>query len=229
MSANQTRSDAIYASLRRAILEQALQPGVKLPEDTIGETFGASRTSARNALIRLASEGLVEIRPNRGAAVAMPSLEDAHEVFDIRQRLENLVISRLCERMPKDGIESLRAHVREEELAIQASSPRSIRLSGEFHVLLAELTKSKLLINFMNQLVSQSSLILARFGRPHSAKCAVDEHIELIEALQARDAKRAIAIMGEHLHAVADRAEIGRDTADVGSILSHYADAGGMA
>ena len=112
MSVNQTRSDTIYASLRRAILEQALQPGVKLPEDTIGETFGVSRTSARNALIRLASEGLVEIRPNRGAAVAMPSLEDAHEVFDIRQRLENLVISRLCERMPKDGIDVTRPAAR---------------------------------------------------------------------------------------------------------------------
>ena len=59
MSTQQSRSDAIYASLRRAILEQALKPGVKLPEDSIGDTFGVSRTSARNALLRLASDGLV--------------------------------------------------------------------------------------------------------------------------------------------------------------------------
>ena len=55
MSTSHSRSDAIYASLRRAILEQALKPGVKLPEDQIGETFGVSRTSARNALMRLAA------------------------------------------------------------------------------------------------------------------------------------------------------------------------------
>ncbi len=59
MSTNLTRSDAIYASLRRAILEQALKPGTKLPEDSIGDTFGVSRTSARNALVRLSSDGLV--------------------------------------------------------------------------------------------------------------------------------------------------------------------------
>jgi len=156
MSTNLTRSDAIYASLRRAILEQALKPGTKLPEDSIGDTFGVSRTSARNALVRLSSDGLVEIKPNRGAAVAMPTLEEAEEVFALRRCLEREVIERLCKRMPKDGIDALIRHVREEERALRASSPRFIRLAGEFHILLAELTASKLLIEFISQVVSRS-------------------------------------------------------------------------
>lgn len=224
MSTNLTRSDAIYASLRRAILEQALKPGTKLPEDSIGDTFGVSRTSARNALVRLSSDGLVEIKPNRGAAVAMPTLEEAVEVFALRRCLEREVIDRLCKRMPKDGIDALVSHVREEERALRASSPRSIRLAGEFHILLAELTGSKLLIEFIIQVVSRSSLILARFGRPHSAECGIDEHIQLIEALKNLDVKAATDIMDHHLHAVEDRAKAddGDDGPDISEILSRY-------
>ncbi len=224
MSTNLTRSDAIYASLRRAILEQALKPGTKLPEDSIGDTFGVSRTSARNALVRLSSDGLVEIKPNRGAAVAMPTLEEAVEVFALRRCLEREVIDRLCKRMPKDGIDALVSHVREEERALRASSPRSIRLAGEFHILLAELTGSKLLIEFIIQVVSRSSLILARFGRPHSAECGIDEHIQLIEALKNLDVKAATDIMDHHLHAVEDRAKADDDDdgPDISEILSRY-------
>jgi len=224
MSTNISRSDAIYASLRRAILEQAVKPGTKLPEDSIGDTFGVSRTSARNALLRLASDGLVEIKQNRGAAVAMPTLEEAEEVFALRRCLEREVIERLCKRMPRDGIDALISHVREEERALQASSPRSIRLAGEFHILLGELTGSKLLIDFISQVVSRSSLILARFGRPHSAECGIDEHIQLIEALKNQDAETAIRIMDHHLHAVEDRAKADDkdDGPDIAEILSHY-------
>ncbi|MGV1916879.1 GntR family transcriptional regulator [uncultured Agrobacterium sp.] len=224
MSTNLTRSDAIYASLRRAILEQALKPGTKLPEDSIGDTFGVSRTSARNALVRLSSDGLVEIKPNRGAAVAMPTLEEAVEVFALRRCLEREVIDRLCKRMPKDGIDALVSHVREEERALRASSPRSIRLAGEFHILLAELTGSKLLIEFIIQVVSRSSLILARFGRPHSAECGIDEHIQLIEALKKLDVEAATHIMDHHLHAVEERAKADDedDGPDIGEILSRY-------
>jgi DNA-binding transcriptional MocR family regulator len=60
------RAKLIYRALRHAIIEQALEPGAKLPEDTIGERFGASRTIVRSALGRLASEGLVDLRRNRG-------------------------------------------------------------------------------------------------------------------------------------------------------------------
>ncbi|WP_244618009.1 GntR family transcriptional regulator [Rhizobium sp. RU35A] len=224
MSTQQSRSDAIYASLRRAILEQALKPGVKLPEDSIGDTFGVSRTSARNALLRLAADGLVDIRPNRGASVAMPALEEAEEVFALRRCLEREVIERLCRRMPKDGIDALISHVREEERALKAASPRSIRLAGEFHILLAELTGSKLLIDFVSQVVSRSSLILARYGRPHSAECGIDEHIQLIEALKNLEANTATDIMEHHLHAVEDRAKAHDKEAspDIAEVLERY-------
>jgi DNA-binding GntR family transcriptional regulator len=87
------RARLIYRALRLAIIEQALEPGAKLPEDAIGERFGASRTIVRSALGRLAAEGLVELRRNRGAAVATPAWEDARDTFDVRLGLERLVVA----------------------------------------------------------------------------------------------------------------------------------------
>nr|WP_281435220.1 GntR family transcriptional regulator [Rhizobium lemnae] len=154
----------------------------------------------------------------------MPTLEEADEVFALRRCLEREVIERLCRRMSKDAIDALISHVREEERAVKASSPRSIRLAGEFHILLAELSDSKLLIEFITRVVSRSSLILARFGRPHSAECGIEEHYNLIEALKSQDRERAVMIMDQHLHAVEDRAKAdddGSDT-DIAAILNRY-------
>ena len=95
------RAGAIYRALRHAIIEQALEPGAKLPEDAIGERFGASRTIVRHALGRLAAEGLVELRRNRGATVATPSWDEARDIFDVRLGLEGLVVSAACG--PADG------------------------------------------------------------------------------------------------------------------------------
>src|SRR3981189_2426162 len=88
------RARLIYRALRHAIIEQALEPGAKLPEDAIGERFGASRTIVRSALTRLAAEGLVELRRNRGAAVATPGWKEERGIFDVRNGPEPLWVTR---------------------------------------------------------------------------------------------------------------------------------------
>jgi DNA-binding GntR family transcriptional regulator len=216
----------IYLALRHAIIEQALQPGAKLPEDAIGEKFGASRTIVRHALGQLAAEGLVELRHNRGAAVAMPSWEDARETFDIRLALERLVVQRLAGRLTPEQVKLLEAHVEEEEHARGTNEPLSIRLATEFHIRLAEMTGSRVLTRYVSELASRCGLILALYSRPHSSECAVSEHRALTRALAEGDADKTAAMMDQHLDAVASRAlivarpGIGRD---IGDILAPYA------
>ncbi len=225
MYKSSTRSFPVYDSLRQAIIEQALKPGVKLPEDSIGETFGVSRTTVRNALVRLDAEGLVDLQPNRGASVAEPTIEEAYDIFEMRQCLEREVIQRLCKMDPKPIIKALKAHLKEEEKYLGKDHTRSIRLAGEFHILLAELTGSKILANYVNEIVSRCSLILARFAQVHSAECGVEEHAELIAALAEGDAERASACMHSHLHGVQDRALLNPEDAEpdnVAQILSRY-------
>jgi DNA-binding GntR family transcriptional regulator len=221
------RVGLIYRTLRHAIIEQALEPGAKLPEDAIGERFGASRTIVRNALGQLAAEGLVELRRNRGAAVATPSWEEARDTFDVRLGLERLVMSRLAGNLTSDQIKTLEKHVDQEEHARGNNEPLSIRLATEFHILLAQMTGSPVLERYVSEVSSRCGLILALYSRPHSSECAVNEHRSVIAALAAGDAKRASAVMAEHLEAVANRALIvsrppkNRDLKD---ILASYSD-----
>ncbi|CAN0602266.1 unnamed protein product, partial [Ectocarpus sp. 12 AP-2014] len=81
-------SAAISEALSLAIHEHRIAPGTKLGEDEIGDIYGVSRTVVRAALQSLAHVQLVEMRRNRGAFVARPSLVEAHEVFEARELLE---------------------------------------------------------------------------------------------------------------------------------------------
>ncbi|QPM91317.1 GntR family transcriptional regulator [Pseudooceanicola algae] len=217
-----TLTNAVHDLLRRAIIEQALKPGMRLPEDTVGEQFGVSRTIVRHALVRLENEGLVVTRRNRGAFVAEPTREEAQHVFEVRRCLENEVIRILCDRMPGSGYDRLEAHVHSEQSVRGKDGPVSIRLAGEFHVLLAELTGNDVLARYVCEVVLRCSLIMSLYARNHSSDCAVDEHSQIIDAIRNGDEDRAIDIMGHHLGAVAGRAELAPKPESIQSILSHY-------
>jgi DNA-binding GntR family transcriptional regulator len=228
MSKKSSRVDFASQALRRAIIEQALPPGTKLPEDELGARFGMSRTLVRAALAQLQSEGLVDAPPRRTATTAKPTLEEAREVFEVRRMLEREVVRLVIARWrPEFGAE-LEGHVREEEAAGKAGDIRvSGRLAGEFHVKLGELSGNSLLRRYLGEVVSRCSLILALYGRPHSTDCAVNEHREIVAALRGRNADAAVTVMDHHLGAVEHRAlsDQNRDAQfDLGAVLSRYAE-----
>jgi DNA-binding GntR family transcriptional regulator len=219
-----SRAIMVYRALRRAIIEQALAPGAKLPEDAIGERLGVSRTLVREALAKLAGEGLVELRHNRSASVAYPSLEEAREVFAVRRAMERLVVEELAGRLTAEQRRRLAAHVDREDAARERGGAESIRLAGEFHLLLAECTGNGLLIRYVNEVASRCSLILAIYGRPHSSDCAVSEHRDLIAALENGDVPAAVRVMDHHLSAVMGRALLSnRQADDVRDVLVAFA------
>src|ERR1700761_3149156 len=223
---NTDRTGQICRALRHAIMEQALSPGAKLPEDAIGERFGASRTIVRHALGQLAAEGLVELRRNRGAVVATPAWEEARDIFDIRLGLERLVMSRLAGRLEAKQIAQLKAHVAGEERARGENQPPAIRLATEFHIVLANMTGSASIARYVSEVSSRFGLILALYSRPHSSECAVSEHRAVIEALIAGDGEAAMKVMEGHLEAVANRALIMpsvRKNRELADILDSYA------
>lgn len=179
------RVGVICRSLRRAIVEQAIRPGDRLPEDALGERFGVSRTIARQALGQLAGEGLVELRRNRIAVVATPSWEEARDTFDVRISLERLVMARLAGRLTEAQQADLAAHIAREEAARGGSEAASIRLATEFHLLLAQMTGSPVLERYVAELGYRCALVLSLYSRPHSAECGVAEHRALVAALVA--------------------------------------------
>lgn len=221
------KAGTICRALRRAIIEQALEPGAKLPEDALGERFGVSRTIARHALGQLAAEGLVELRRNRIAVVATPSWQDARDAFDIRTELECLVVRQLAGRLSKAQIAELAAHVDCEDAARGGPDAVSIRLATEFHLLLASMTSSPMLVRYVREVAYRCCLTLSLYSRPHSAECGVSEHRALIAALSGGNKVKAAALMREHLDQVADRALVQaapHRPSDLIEILAPYAE-----
>jgi len=222
------RSIAVHRALKKAILDLALAPGTKLPEDSIGEQLGVSRTLVREALLRLNQERLVELAPNRGATVARPSLEEGQDLFVTRMTLEKLVVELLAGNLDRKQRKALNSHVDEEERSRKSKDANSVRLAGEFHCLLAEMTGNATLSRFIDELVGRSSLVLALYGRPHSSECAVSEHRAIIAALVAGDRQRAMDLMAHHLDAITTRALLKSDRPKAKGVLSDYAHAEGL-
>ncbi|MBC6718573.1 GntR family transcriptional regulator [Aurantimonas sp. DM33-3] len=220
-----SRVDRICLAIRRAIIERALAPGDKLPEDALGERFGVSRTIARQALGQLAGEGLVDLRRNRIAVVATPTFEEARDTFDIRVELERLVVRHLAGALGPEQIAELNAHIAAQDKAAGGPEAASIRLATDFHVLLARMTGKPILIRYVSEVAYRSGLSLSAYGRPHSPECAVNEHRSLVEALANGNRDAAMRLMAGHLEAVADRAflpDADRGTKNLVDILAPY-------
>lgn len=229
MSRPSPRIDIAHEALKQAILERALQPGTKLPEDEIGAHFAMSRTLVRAVLAKLATEGLVDVRPKRTATVAQPTLAEARDVFEVRRALEAEVVRLVIKRWkPSFGAE-LEGLMREEDAARARHEEHAAgRLAGEFHIRLAKLTGNVLLEQYMSELVTRCSLILAVYGSSHVHDHGENEHTELIAALRDGDATRAVAIMDSHMSDVERRALQETDPAEspaLGDVLSRYAGA----
>lgn len=230
MGEARTRAEVIHRALRRAIIEQALEPGAKLPEDGIGEQFGASRTIVRRALDMLAAEELVEFRPNRGASVIRPTLAEGRDLFGVRIDLERAVVRRLTGRLAAEDVATLTRMVEHEHHAHHHNRPEYIRLAAEFHIVLGELTGSAVLSRCLTPMVWRSALVLRLHGRPQWEGCNLSEHLDLIDALRGRDADHAERLMVAHLEAVLVRALEGQKAdadSDLSDVLLRYAQSAG--
>ena len=102
-------AEYVAAEIERAIHEHRLPPGSKLGEDELAEVYGISRTIVRAALQGLSHRHLVELKRNRGAFVAQPTVREAREVFEARALLEPRTARSACERMTPEGLALLRA------------------------------------------------------------------------------------------------------------------------
>ncbi|KVD72588.1 GntR family transcriptional regulator [Burkholderia sp. ABCPW 14] len=195
--------ESIAERIRTAILEHRLAPGTKLTEAQLCEVFGAKRGPIRQALALLATDRLVDLEPNRGAFVASPTLQDVHEVFEMRRIVELAVMERLATGPGAKRLKGVAAMIDKERSAFERRDfPAWIRLSGEFHTELAALTGNTLLRDCLDGLVARSTLMSALYESHGRSPCSFDDHAQILAALEAGDAKRAAQLMAHHLQHV---------------------------
>ena len=212
-SGSMAQDDIVYAHIFDAILERRLPPGTKLNEEALGDIFSVSRTIIRRSLLRLSHEQVVVIRPNRGAIVAAPSVEEAKQVFIARQALEAAITELAVVNATAKQISALRKLIILENAATnQGDLGKAIRLSGEFHLKLAEMSANVPLLNFQRSLVSLTSLIIAQYEVGNSTPCVLDEHSRLLDAIEAKDVAKACQLMQEHLKHIESKLNLDGET-----------------
>lgn len=193
---------AIFAAVRESIVSRKLAPGTKLTEDTIAETFGSGRGPVRWALARLQDEGLVTLVPNRGAFVAEPALDEAKNLFGARRILEGGIVRCLCGGAP-GHLRPLLACIEAEDRAHEAGDEAdALRLSGDFHLIMAGLTGNPIIETMLRELVSRTILAIGTHQRAGTSGCRTHEHRRLLALMEAGDAEGAIREMDAHLQAL---------------------------
>lgn len=194
--------DAIVTRLRDMIIEGTLAPGTRILESQVGEQLGVSRTPLREALKFLASEGLVELVPARGAIVKRFTAKDVRDMLLVIKSLEELAGRLACEAASDADIAAVRVlHDRMLDRYRLGDRLEYYKLNQAIHSAIVALADNAALAN-VHSLV-QSRLKRIRFighEGPEKWSAAVTEHEEMMVALEARDAPALSEALGRHLH-----------------------------
>ncbi|HVS57792.1 MAG TPA: GntR family transcriptional regulator, partial [Casimicrobiaceae bacterium] len=185
----------IYRRIYDAVLDHRLQPGTKLKEVALAEAFGANRGVVRKVLTRLAYDRLVALRPNRGAVVAIPSVEEGRDLFAARRAAEAAIVDAVTRNIARAELKELRALAESEREAYRCGEVRKgLKLSLKFHRQLAAIAGNGVLAEFLDQLIARTPLVvLAYRGRGADRTCSIDEHIEIIDAIATGNVAKAVA------------------------------------
>jgi len=195
----------VYERIWSAIMDHSLPPETRLVEERLCGIFGMGRTRLRQVLQRLAHERVVTLMPNRGAMVSKPSVREAREVFAARRIIEASIVGSFIESASRADCKRIQDQLAREKLAWRRNDHReALKLSGDFHLAIAEAAGNNILADMLRDLISRSSLIIAVYRAPGTPFCPPDAHEELATALETRN-PAAVDLMLRHLdHVLAE-------------------------
>lgn len=197
-------AELAYSSVRAGILRGRYDAGTRITEQELARDVGVSRTPIREALRRLHAEGLVHFEPNHGAVVAPFESEDAEDMWELRAALEPISARRAAARATPEVIAELRLLAEQQMVESDRRRRGYIVRIGEindrFHRLIQRTAGSARLEKALAGLI-EAPLILRTFNQylPAELRRSADQHMELVQALEARDESWAYSIMRAHI------------------------------
>jgi len=193
--------EEVARHIREMIRTGVLNKGDRIMEKELSANLGISRTPLREALRGLASEGLVNVIPHRGAYVTKPSVHDIREMFEVMSLLEGYCARKAAEGMSADELDTLQnLHNDLERHYENRDAQCYLEVNHEFHCTVQRAAGNKILSDMIDGL--REKVLLYRHRQlylPNRFDASIREHRQLIEALRNRDPQRAEAAMTEHL------------------------------
>jgi DNA-binding GntR family transcriptional regulator len=200
-----TSTERALAALRDLILHGQFAAGARLGEVELAERLGVSRTPVREALTRLAAEGLVELVPNRGARVASWSVSELEGVFDLRSTVEPLLTGHAVTRARPTDVAAL-DELAADMLAVGLPGHRQdldalVPLNRRFHGRLVDMADQPVLATALAGAI-HAPLQLRNFHAYDEAalRRSLAHHVEIVAAIRAGDPTWARAVMTAHIH-----------------------------
>lgn len=193
--------EVVYKTLRIAILKGELKPGERLMEIQLANKLGVSRTPIREAIRKLELEGLVMMRPRKGAEVAEITEKSLRDTLEVRRSLEELAVRLACERITPEGIAEL-VEAGEKFEAIFASDDitKIAEADVAFHDIIYFATDNRKLIQILSNLQEQMYRYRVEYlKRLDCHEQLLAEHRSLMEAIKAGDKERAVMITTDHI------------------------------
>ena len=203
ISVNFTLKEHIYEVLRNAILDTNIYDDdvdLRLDERKISEQLGISRTPLREALARLEQEGFVDIQPRKGVYILRKSLDEVLEMIVTWAALESMAARLATEHATDANLRALRKFaMKHSQHAARAEIEEYSEANIQFHQQILELSKCSLLRTTADGLFQHMHAVRRRaMGEADRATRSVVDHMEIIEALEARNADLAGRLVREH-------------------------------
>ncbi len=198
---NGSQSAEAYARIKEKIIALELPPASPVDENQLMEKLGLGRTPIREALQRLAHENLVVIFPRRGTLVADLNLSDLQKVFELRLELEPFAARLAVERATPEQIAEMEALFADSDALLHSGDHRQlIQIDHQAHVLLAQAAHNEFLEETLDRLYNHVlRLWHISLHKVSRLREAIEEHRDIIAAVQARDGDRAAQIMRAHI------------------------------
>jgi len=195
------KTGRVYEHLRESILRKELSSGERLIERDLVQRLGVSSTVVREALARLAKDGLVTLLPYRGAFVTKLSKRDIIEIYELREVVEGLAARWAAERVNEEEIKQLRAFIKSSERFVANTSSYYDALNKfRFHDLIGKMSGNARLYKIIRDFRNQSKLLISSsLARPERAKEAFEEEKKVLEAIINRDPFSAEKYAKEHV------------------------------
>lgn len=193
-----SRTEAVAAGLRAAIVGGRLRAGQKLNLDELARQFGVSRMPVRDALKLLESEGLVRIYPYRGIEVSTLNPDDIDELFGLREVLEQTAAARAIERLTPDALDRMESLLRQMD-GLGDDDDRWLALNAEFHAVLNDACGWPRLVEMIGQLRANVDRYVRAYVVGSGRARPQAQHWALVRACRTRDTDAARAVIAEHL------------------------------
>ena len=202
-------TEHVERSLRSAIVALDFAPGEFIDKGAVCSALRVSRFPVSEALTRLATEGLVEILPQRGTRAARIRLSEVREAMLIRQALECMVAGRAAEHLPLGGVEALNRNLEAQQEAVsRGDRPGFYALDLEFHTILVEGLRMPRMAAVIDASRANIDRVRRLLSSPRRHAVTLAEHRNIFRAIEARDPQAARRAMESHLEAVME--ELGR-------------------